>query len=274
MAQTSTLTALAFVLGAALAQPALAQDGRAAAPLTDSLAWQDIRSDVLGGAVVLRDGTGLYSFEAPFRAHDAATVPVRISQAADAPVARRLHLVIDENPAPVAAVFTFGEAMHPLDLEMRLRIESYSNVRAVIETEDGAFYMVGGYIRAAGGCAAPAAKDAAAAMAALGEMRVRWYDDAPAQSGVRREAQAMLRHPNYTGFQRDQLTLLLTPARFVDSFEVRQGEDLLFAVEGGISISEDPTFRFRYTDAGAGGLGIRATDTDGAAFEGSFAPAM
>jgi sulfur-oxidizing protein SoxY len=164
--------------------------------------------------------------------------------------------------------------MHPLDLEMRIRIESYSNVRAVMETEDGTHYMIGGYIRAAGGCAAPAAKDAAEAMASLGQMRVRWYDDAPAQSGVRREAQAMLRHPNYSGFQRDQVTLLFVPARFVDRFEVRQGEEMLFTVEGGISISEDPTFRFRYTDRGAGGLSLRATDTDGASFEGTFALAM
>jgi sulfur-oxidizing protein SoxY len=274
MAQKLAAVALALLLGTTFVPPAGAEERNVAGPLVESVAWEEIRSDVLGGQVVLRDGTGLYAFEAPFRAHDAATVPVRITQSPDAPAVKRMVLVIDENPAPVAAAFTFGDAMHPLDLEMRIRIESYSNVRAVMETEDGTHYMIGGYIRAAGGCAAPAAKDAAEAMASLGQMRVRWYDDAPAQSGVRREAQAMLRHPNYSGFQRDQVTLLFVPARFVDRFEVRQGEEMLFTVEGGISISEDPTFRFRYTDRGAGGLSLRATDTDGASFEGTFALAM
>lgn len=264
---------LALVLAVALASPALSDDRRTA-PLAASVSWQDMHADVLGGEVVLRDGSGLFAFDAPFRAHDAATVPLRITQIADGPVATRMIVVIDENPAPVAASFTFGAAMHPLDLEMRIRIESYSNVRAVIETEDGSHYMIGGYIRAAGGCAAPAAKDAAEALASLGQMRVRWFDDAPLQSGVRREAQAMLRHPNYSGFQRDQVTLLLTPARFIDRFAVRQGDELLFEVEGGISISEDPAFRFRYTDHGAGGLSIEASDTDGATFEATFALAM
>jgi sulfur-oxidizing protein SoxY len=274
MARKVSLAAIAVLVGTALAGPVLAEDVTGAGPLAASAAWEDMRADVLGGEVVLRDGTGLFAFEAPFRAHDAATVPLRITQAADGPVAKRMVVVIDQNPAPVAATFTFGEAMHPLDLEMRIRIESYSNVRAVIETEDGSHYMIGGHVRAAGGCAAPAGKDAAEAMASLGQMRVRWFDDAPAQSGVRREAQAMMRHPNYSGFQRDQVTLLLTPARFVDRFEVRQGEEMLFTVEGGISISEDPAFRFRYTDRGAGGLSIRATDTDGESFEGTFALAM
>lgn len=246
-------------------------------PMQPSETWNEISYNVIGDAEV-RDGSGLYTLEAPFRAEDAATVPVHITQAPGAPDVRRLFLVVDENPAPVAAEFTFGPAMSPLDLEARVRVDAYSNVRAIVEAEDGALYMTGRFVRASGGCSAPAAKDAIAALEALGQMKIRWYDTAAAPAGPqladRREAQVMLRHPNYSGMQRDQVSLLYIPARFVDTMEVRQGDELLFAMTGGISISEDPTFRFAYTDTGAGDLSVVATDTDGTVFKGTFPPTM
>ncbi len=237
--------------------------------LVDSDAWDAIRYDVIGD-VELLDGAGLYALEAPFRAEDAATVPIRFTQALGAPDVRRLILVIDENPAPVVGDFAFGAAMRPLDIETRVRVNAYSNVRAIVEAEDGKHYMTGRFVRASGGCSAPAAKDAVAALEAIGEMRARWYDEAPRQSGVRREAQVMLRHPNYSGLQRDQVTQLFVPAHFIDTLEVRAGDEVLFSMIGGISISEDPTFRFHYTDTGDGPLEIRATDTKGAVFERRF----
>jgi sulfur-oxidizing protein SoxY len=263
--------ALAAALAALVAVPAAT--GQEAAPLADGETWGQLRADVVGD-VEIRDGAGLYRLEAPFRAHDAAVVPVRFTQAGGAPEVRRLTVVVDENPAPVVAEFDFGPAMQPVDFEIRVRVDSYSNVRAIVETAAGEHFMVGGFVRAAGGCSAPAMKDAEAAMAALGQMKVRWLDDGPAQSGARREAQVMLRHPNYSGLQRDPLTQLFIPPHFVDSLEVRQGDEVLFTMTGGISISEDPTFRFVYTDTGAGALSVRATDTEGAVFEGSFTTGM
>jgi sulfur-oxidizing protein SoxY len=256
---------------AGLATAVLAEE-KAAAPLQPSERWEAMRADVVGNAEI-RDGSGLYAFAAPFRAYDAAMVPLHIAQAHGAPDVARLTIVIDENPAPVAAEFDFGPGMQPLDLELRVRIDAYSNVRAIVETVDGGTYMTGGFVRASGGCSAPALKDQAAAMAALGDMKLRLLDAAPAQSGVRRTAQVMLRHPNYSGLQLDQLTQLYIPAKFVDSLEMRQGDETLFTMSGGISISEDPTFRFAYTETGAG-LSLHATDTDGAVFERNFPVGM
>ena len=56
----------------------------------------------------------------------------------------------------------------------------------------------------------------------------------------------MVRHPNNSGLQRDQVTLLYIPAHFVDELSVWQGDALLFSMVGGISISEDPNFRFDF----------------------------
>jgi sulfur-oxidizing protein SoxY len=86
-------------------------------------------------------------------------------------------------------------------------------------------------------------------------------------STPRREAQIMIRHPNYSGLQRDQITQLFIPAHFIDQLEVWQGDDMLFSMEGGISISENPVFRFGYNDNGAPALTVKASDTDGNTWE-------
>ena len=59
------------------------------------------------------DGAGVISLEAPYRAEDAAIVPITIHSqlAADSPIKIvKITLTIDGNPAPVAAVFTLGDA--------------------------------------------------------------------------------------------------------------------------------------------------------------------
>lgn len=263
---------LAAALVIAFALPAAAEEPRPS-PLVESETWSWLAPDVVGDAAI-HDAAGLYTLEAPFRANDAATVPIRFVQHEGAPAVKRLTLVIDENPSPVVAEFEFGPAMGPIDLETRVRVDAYSNVRAIAEAEDGTLYMTGRFVRASGGCSAPASKDAVAALEAMGQMKARWYDKAPAQSGVRREAQVMLRHPNYSGLQRNQVTHLFVPAHFVDTLEVRQGDELLFSMVGGISISEDPSFRFSYTDTGAGGLSVHATDTEGNVFDRGFTLGM
>ena len=106
----------------------------------------------------------------------------------------------------------------------------------------------------------------------MGQMQLRQFEPQPAaeagaMSMARQEAQVMIRHPNYSGLQRDQVTQLFVPAHFIDTLEVRQGEDLLFQMTGGISISENPVFRFAYSDNGATSLTVRATDTEGNVFE-------
>ncbi|XDA99026.1 quinoprotein dehydrogenase-associated SoxYZ-like carrier [Sulfitobacter sp. LCG007] len=233
-------------------------------PLTESPTWDALRDDVLGEATV-SDGSALLTLEAPYRANDAATVPLLLRQTDISPAITRATVVIDENPAPVAGEFTFSEGMAPLDFEIRVRVNQYSNVRVIARTEDGLF-MTGRFVKASGGCSAPATRDPASALAAMGEMKLRSFDE-PAMSTARREAQIMIRHPNYSGLQRDQVTHLFINAHFIDHLEVYQGEELLFTMEGGISISENPVFRFGYNDNGSETFTIHATDTEGNRFE-------
>ncbi|SIO47356.1 sulfur-oxidizing protein SoxY [Rhodovulum sp. ES.010] len=256
--------AFAAALSALLCAPALA-DAPKANPLTDSPIWSDLRADIVGD-IPIAEAAGLFEVEAPYRANDAATVPITIRQTDPSRPLRGAKVVIDENPAPVAADFTFGPAMAPVDLEFRVRVNQYSNVRVIAEAEGG-HYMTGRFVKASGGCSAPATRDPEQALAAMGQMRLKHFGDAPGMSTARREAQIMIRHPNYSGLQRNQITQLFIGAHFIDRLDVYQGDDLLFSMAGGISISENPVFRFAYTDNGAPALTVKAHDTEGNVFD-------
>ena len=262
-------TIRAAALAACLALPATA--GEVSNPLQNGETWAALKGDVFGDREI-RDGSGLIAIDAPYRAHDAAIVPVEIRETDGAAIdIRRLTLIVDENPAPVAAEFEIGEAMGDVDLSTRVRVNAYSNVRAIAETAEGALYMVGRFVKASGGCSAPALKDADRAMASLGKMKMRLYDEAaPAPGPGRAEAQIMIRHPNYSGLQMNQVTRLYIPAHFVREVAVTAGESLVFRMTGGISISEDPAFRFRFDRGDAGALEVHAVDTEGASFRQSF----
>ena len=66
--------------------------------------------------------------------------------------------MIDENPSPLAAVFSPGAASGMRSLSTRVRVDSYTNVHAVAELSDGQLYAAQRFVKAAGGCSAPAAK--------------------------------------------------------------------------------------------------------------------
>lgn len=261
-----TLVLATAILATGLSAQAADRDN----PLLPGDTWDAMRSDVLEEGVTLQDGAGLFTVNAPYRAHDAATVPLVIARTdLDAAPITSAIIVVDENPAPVAAEMTFGPAMAPLQFEMRVRVNQYSNIRVIAENADGA-YMGGRFVKASGGCSAPATKDPELALASMGKMKLKHFDDiadALPQSRPRRDAQIMIRHPNYSGLQRDQVTQLFIGAHFISDLEVYQGDELLFRLEGGISVSENPVFRFSYNDNGATDLRITAEDTEGNVFQ-------
>src|SRR6516225_1263284 len=257
------MAALAAALGCGMVQPA------PAAEPTDP--WPELARDIFNGRE-LADGAGVIAIDMPARAEDAAIVPVTLRATlppGDARAVKAITLIIDENPAPVAATFKTGAGVTMIST--RVRVDSYTNVHAVAELSDGRLYATSVFVKASGGCSAPTAKNAEEAKANLGQMRFRQFSkptDGPA-SGPR-EAQIMIRHPNNSGLLRDQVTLLYVPAFFVRELRVWQGDELVLAMDGGISISEDPNIRFNYLPNGATRFRVEAVDTDGHVFTGEW----
>ena len=242
------------------------------APLTLAAtpdAWPGLVQDIFNNRE-MNDGAEVIAIEMPYRAEDAAIVPVTLRSrlpAGDSRRVLRITLVIDQNPAPLAAKFELGPDANVSEISTRVRVNNYTDVHAVAELSDGKLYMAKTYVKASGGCSAPAAKTADDARSRLGQMRYRQFarpGQGPA-SGAR-EAQIMIGHPSNSGLQMDQVTQLYTPAFFVNQLQLWQDDELVLAMEGGISISEDPNLRFTYVSNGAKRFRAEARDTKGHIF--------
>lgn len=219
--------------------------------------WPDLKEELFQARAIKAD-TEWLKMEAPYRAHDAALVPIVISANALKPgqYIKALTLIVDNNPVPVAAVFDLSSKLGPLYLETRIRINQYSYVRAIAELNDGSLFMTAKYVKAAGGCSAPAMKDMEARMASIGRMKLRQFtakteaakEQAAKQQSLiaLREIQLMVRHPNYSGMQLNQETGYYIPAHYVEKITVNVDGEQLMKVDGAISLSEDPVIRFRF----------------------------
>src|SRR5262245_49720532 len=161
--------------------------------------WPGLVQDIFNDRQ-MNDGSDVIGIEMPSRAEDAAIVPVTLRtklSPGDSRHVQTITLVIDQNPAPMAAKFTLGPDANVTEISTRVRVNSYTNVHAVAELSDGKLYVTKIYVKASGGCSAPAAKNAEEARARLGQMRYRQFartGQGPA-SGTR-EAQIMIGHPN------------------------------------------------------------------------------
>ncbi|HEY8334368.1 MAG TPA: quinoprotein dehydrogenase-associated SoxYZ-like carrier [Tardiphaga sp.] len=258
----------------------------AAAPVARAAApdpWPGLVQDIFNSRD-MKDGAGVIALEMPARAEDAAIVPVTLRTLlppTDPRHVKAITLVIDQNPAPMAARFVLGADAAVSEISTRVRVNNYTDVHAVAELSDGNLYMVKTYVKASGGCSAPTAKTVDDSTARIGQLRFRQFvrdakpDDGPANRS--RDAQVMIGHPNNSGLQMDQVTQLYIPAFFIDAVKVTQGDSLVLAMEGGISISEDPNIRFTYASNGARQIRVEAKDTEGHVFQGEWkaeAPGM
>lgn len=232
--------------------------------------WDVLREELFGDRPIA-DGDGVVALEAPVRAYDAAVVPVSITalipQTAERHI-RTVHLIIDRNPAPLAAVFRLQPEGGSASLATRVRVNEYTTVRAIAETSDGALWMAQRFVKAAGGCSAPATKDMLAAEARLGKMKLKQLT--PFAVGEPMQLELLVSHPQYTGMQIDQLSRNWIPPDHLRTIAVRwQGRPLL-EVEADISLSEDPAIAFALVPDGPGELAVAVDDIKGRHFEQSW----
>jgi sulfur-oxidizing protein SoxY len=233
--------ALVFLLvGFALPGPARAEPTEA-----ERMArWADLRHAIFGDRVV-EDAGDLVAIDAPVRAEDAAIVPVAIRVAETlAPEIRGLYLVIDNNPSPLAAHFVLGPIADAREIATRVRIDDYTYLHAVAETADGRLYAAAQFVKAAGGCSAPASKDQALALERLGKMKLNFVDRSRPDEPIR--GKLLISHPNSSGLQMDQVTRNYIPADFMQTLDVTYNGQPVFRLESDIAISEDPTFNFSF----------------------------
>jgi sulfur-oxidizing protein SoxY len=234
--------------------------------------WERVRSTLFAGRTIEADGDAVAKLEVPTRAIDAALMPLAIrvpfAQTPQRHV-QMLWLVIDNNPSPLSSVFTFGPASGRADIATRVRVDEYSHVRVISQTNDGKLHASARFVKASGGCSAPPGKDAAAAAATLGQVHLSLVEPARANQLV--EVQLAVSHPNDSGFVMDQLSRQQVPPHFVRRVEVSYGGQAVFSADVDFSISENPNFRFFIRPQQDAELVARISDSKEKNFEGRLA---
>jgi sulfur-oxidizing protein SoxY len=257
----AALVASLFVLGAPGAQ-------------ADENVWPTLKEQAFGDRPI-QEEDGMVVLETPSKVEDAAIVPltVRVPPSVKGKL-KSLTVFIDKNPDPKVATLTFGPAAGTggeRSFSTRVRVDNFSHVRAILETEDGSLHMTTKFLAAAGGCAAMQAKDPDADSADMGKMIVRTFPPAIESSPIW-AAQVMIKHPNNNGMQLDINTAKFIPARYVKEMTVKRDGELVFQLDGTFSISTNPNFRFTFGRGEHNDLDVVIVDTDGTVFEGQTPP--
>ncbi len=232
--------------------------------------WDKVRVSLFDKRPIeVANAAQVIELEAPVRAEDAAVVPIAIRThvaQTDKKYIDAVYLLIDNNPSPIAGVFHFTPRSGRADIETRVRINDYGFVRVIAEMNDGSLYMASQWVKASGGCSAPAGKDPAEAALTLGKMKFLYSHDVV--DGQPNLVQLMISHPNNSGLAMDQSTRQYAPSHYVRNINVTYGGKRVMSADLDISISENPNFRFYVVpQEGAGVLKAEIEDSHDQRFQ-------
>jgi sulfur-oxidizing protein SoxY len=227
----------------------------------DDITWNNSLKNQFFAGKTIEESNAVIELEAPYRAEDPAIVPVKvvskIPQTQDKYI-KKIWVFVDKNPFPFVGEFEFFPESGKADLAMRVRVNTYSNIRAIAETNDGKFTMSKKFVKASGGCSAPIGADLDEAMKRLGKVKFRLDDGM--QVGQPTQAQLMISHPNITGMQMDQMTRFVRKSHFIDQLHVTFNDKPVLNAKIDIAISADPNFRFYFVPDKPGELKANFSD--------------
>ena len=210
--------------------------------------------------------SGDIKIKAPARAESGAQVPFEFSvqypHTKDQYI-KTVTVIADANPVPLVAVHHFTPDSGKAEINTRIRLETDSFVHVVAETNDGRFLMNKVPIRAAGGCGGTVGGDESIALQAAGKMKLSVKDDEAAKLN---KAHLLIKHPMYTGLQRDLVSQGFQPAFFINKIVATFNNKVVFDADTFIGLSEDPNIQFPFKADQAGTLSVMIQDNEGKSF--------
>lgn len=227
----------------------------------DDVIWNNSLKNQFFAGKTIDESDAVIGLDAPYRAEDPAIVPVKVSSKFPQTPERyikKIWMFVDKNPFPFVGEFEFFPESGKADLAMRIRVNTYSNIRAIAETNDGKLTMTKKFVKASGGCSAPVGADLDEAMKRLGKVKFRL--DEAVKTGEPNLAQLMISHPNLTGMQMDQMTRFVRKSHFIDQLQVTFNDKPVLKANIDIAISADPNFRFYFVPDRAGELKAEFSD--------------
>lgn len=205
---------------------------------------------------------------APRGAENGAQVPIEISisqRQLPAKQIKAIYLLIDANPIPLAANYFPHNIAQDFKLATRVRLETDSFVRAVLETGDGKLFLTSVEVHAGGGCAGTVNdKNEDEIRASAGKIKLNL--EVPTRIGQSNQVTFIIKHPMRTGLQKDMVTKKIVPAFYIQRAKFLYDGQPLIDVDFGVGTSEDPYLRFNFVPNGPGMMEVSASDNEGKTF--------
>ena len=210
--------------------------------------WPYLQQSMFGDREIAEADANELEITGPSRASSGSQVPVTITVDTDRFV--KIYLLIDNNPFQKAAEFELTELTQTTSISTRIRMEIDSHVRAVAETADGELFMSKVAIRASGGCSGYMDVHDPELTKDLGKILYKKKNN---------EHVTMIKHPMFTGLQRDLDSGGYIPEWTVKTITWQDGDQVILTATTYISISQDPYIKFNYV----GNVSIHVVDTKG-----------
>lgn len=264
-----------FRFGVAVGAICAALSISAGAASSVELTWAELKPSVFGQRLITQNDQ-VVKLEAPYRATDDRQVPVSVQASLpNGAKVKSVTIIIDENPMPVSLTVKPQQERSSLWVSASMRFNGPSPVRAIVEAENGQLFMSEAMVKTSGlgACAAPPTTTLEVAAKTLGDMRLTQIVTPLNVSTITKPVKRTkldISHPNLTGLQLDQITLLYILPRYVDKVAIGQGDEKLMTIEAGISLAENPSIAFDYVSNGAEKMQIEAQDTDNTVFKHSL----
>lgn len=264
-------TWLLLVLATTLsAGPVSAATGKPLAAIVAEERWDLLRAQLFGDKQIDESG-GVILLQMPGRAFDAARVPVTVKALvpqSENYYIQKLHLIVDNNPLPVAGTFHFEPNQGWDTIDTELRVNEYTSSRVVVEMNDGKLYMDSTFVKAVGGCSAPPSSYDRSDKNLLGNISggvsPLLDPELPAAARIR------LIHPNASGMQFDQFTRTYIQPHYIHTMVAQFNGQTLFTLDTNFSLSQDPVLGFNFTPEEGGELLIYALDSENQRYEKAF----
>ena len=129
-------------------------------------------------------------------------------------------------------------------------------MRVIAELSNGELHMDSRYVKTSGGCSAPPNRDSP-------ELIGKTILSVPEHVTMNQPtvADVTVLHPNDTGFELNQVTVMYIPAHFVRSIKVSYADRKIFDADLDFSVSENPTWRFNFVPHAPGELRAEVADS-------------
>jgi sulfur-oxidizing protein SoxY len=227
-------------------------------------AWEPLRKAVFQSRKIIEGAKqNILELKAPYRAEDATIVPVsihtKIPQTKDLFI-KKIHVYIDKNPLPLVGVFDLSLESGRADLAMRVRVDTFTYIRAIAEMNTGELYMTKSFVRATGACSAPPPKSISDSIDNMGRMKIKNVGEL--ELSKPNLIQLKIKHPNITGLQPMRIgSRVMPPPHFISGIKVDYEGKTIMQANLTFSVSMDPSFRFYFTPKNEGTLTVEASDT-------------